>query len=259
MKLPSLKQWPTHPPTDRVRGVKCRAPRLSNFFADCEGAFFILPTLFWIILFWTKFVWVHNLSAKHIQDGKYKIQCTAALCWNSPQLNSQAPHQRPPGALGEICLWHIGGGYIKVSWFEQRVFFDLASNVQDSYRKKYIWTWTKRFLWIMKPCSRIMPSHQMKSRVNFKSDALPVALTSSAGHCCPKVTNTRLHRSTKAGNVGWSFILNQGFYLWRNILHPWIQSRIRGGSFNEQIYFQHWKHYPDITILSCGHGLQILK
>ena len=40
----------------------------------------------------------------------------------------------------------------------------------------------------------------------------PAALTSSAGHRCLKGTNTRLHRFTKAGNAGWSFILNHGFY-----------------------------------------------
>ena len=57
----------------------------------------------------------------------------------------------------------------------------------------------------------------------------PLALRSSAGHRCPKGTNSRLQRSTKAGNVGWSFISKHGkFYLqcvWRNILpHTLIQS-----------------------------------
>ena len=41
-------------------------------------------------------------------------------------------------------------------------------------------------------------------------------------HCCPELTNTRLHRPTKARNVGWSFILKHGLYVWRNILLLWL-------------------------------------
>ena len=142
---------------------------------------------------------------------------------NSPQLNSQAPHYLPPGALlGEICLWHERNA-LACSCDTQRCPCHRATmNSSDpillrSYVKCHSnssfvplhgITHSKQIEYGVNPVlAHIQPSPS-SSNLEFifnpllSTSWLPAALTSSAGHRCLKATNTRLHRFTKAGNAG---------------------------------------------------------